>query len=141
MLQSLLYMQDAEHVNILTNTHVDVKQCIAFGPALPCPALPCPALPCPALPCPCESVKVSGTWGSILLASRRSDVATCFGNRNFSWLTWDSLLVCSQLGLLRRHQTMWDRQDPVVLCSFEVDRVQCEHLLVGQMPVSRPLSV
>ena len=48
MLQSLLYMQDAEHVNILTNTHVDVKQCIAFGPALPCPALPCPALPCPA---------------------------------------------------------------------------------------------
>jgi len=45
-------MQDAEHVNMLTNTRVDVKQCIALGPALPCPALTCPALPCPALPCP-----------------------------------------------------------------------------------------
>ena len=44
LLQSLLYMQDAEHANMLTNTHVDVKRCIALGPALPCPALPCPAL-------------------------------------------------------------------------------------------------
>ncbi|KAL0043372.1 hypothetical protein WJX79_002939 [Trebouxia sp. C0005] len=49
------------------------------------------------------------------------------------WLDFGDWFI-SQLGLLRRHQTMWDRQDPVVLCSFEVDRVQCEHLLLGQMP-------
>ncbi len=48
LLQSLLYMQDAEHANMLTNTRVDVKQGLALGPALPCPALPCPAPPRPA---------------------------------------------------------------------------------------------
>ena len=31
---------------------------------------------------------------------------------------------------------MWERQDPVLLCSFEVDRVQCEQLLYSQAPVS-----
>ena len=45
-------------------------------------------------------------------------------------------LVCSQLRLVRRHQHMWERQDPVLLCSFEVDRVQCEQLLYSQAPVS-----
>lgn len=40
----------------------------------------------------------------------------------------------SQLRLLRCHRHMWDWQDPVVMCSFEVDRVQCEHLLQGQAP-------
>ncbi len=114
---------------MLANTCIDGKLSIALGSALPCPALPCPA-------CVSESVKVSGTWGNILLVSCPSNAATCSGSRNCFWLTWDSLLVCSHLRLLRRHQTMWDKQDPVVLCSFEVDRVQCEHLLFGQKPVS-----
>ncbi|DBA73472.1 TPA: hypothetical protein ACH3X1_011499 [Trebouxia sp. C0004] len=49
------------------------------------------------------------------------------------WIDFGDWFI-SHLGLLRRHQTMWDRQDPVILCSFEVDRVQCEHLLLGRAP-------
>ena len=33
---------------------------------------------------------------------------------------------------------MWDWQNPVVMCSFEVDRVQCEQLLSGQVTVHLP---
>lgn len=114
---------------MLTNTCVDVKLCIAWGPALPCPAVPCPHS---------ESVMVSGTCGNVLFVSYPSDAATCDAGAIKLFLAdvGIPLFVCSQLGLLRRHHTMWDRQDPVVLCSFEVDRVQCEHLLFGQMPVS-----
>ena len=52
LLHSLLYMQDAEHANMVTNTRADVKRCIALGPVWRGPALPSPALPCPPLPCP-----------------------------------------------------------------------------------------
>ena len=38
--------------------------------------------------------------------------------------------------MLQQQRQHWDRQNPVLMSSFEVDSVQCEHLLRGRMPVS-----